>query len=247
MLMHAVAHDSCTVYRHPKRALEVKLTLGDKSLATSAHKGRTDTIRESALKVNSGRKLPCHTGDSNQHQYYTWLFSWMLYQLSYSGTSLSMSEPLLLPKIKTKNPIYLHKTRPDECWSDERDDEGSQERGQEVDAVVIQQWQASDVLHVRTGTLHNFPKFTAVPWKMHAHIQKNSEYTILQIILVSVKSFSSCLSLPLCKLPAASPSSHFFFLSFLRACVRVSEWAIKWAYPDLFVSAAGSYEMGRHK
>ena len=30
-----------------------------------AHMGCTDTVRESALKVDSGRKIPCHIGDSN--------------------------------------------------------------------------------------------------------------------------------------------------------------------------------------
>ena len=39
MLMHAIAHGACT-----------------------------DTERESALKVDSGRKIPCRTGDSNLHQ-----------------------------------------------------------------------------------------------------------------------------------------------------------------------------------
>ena len=33
----------------------------------------THTIRESALEVDSGRKSPCHTGDSNPHQYCAWL------------------------------------------------------------------------------------------------------------------------------------------------------------------------------
>ena len=42
-------------------------------------RGCTDTVRESALKVDSGRKIPCHTGESHlcwQHA------SPMLYQLS---------------------------------------------------------------------------------------------------------------------------------------------------------------------
>ena len=29
----------------------------------------TDTVRESALKVDSGRKIPCRTRDSNPRQY----------------------------------------------------------------------------------------------------------------------------------------------------------------------------------
>ena len=37
-----------------------------------AHGGCTDTVRASALKVDSGRKIPCRTGDSNPRQYHTW-------------------------------------------------------------------------------------------------------------------------------------------------------------------------------
>ena len=33
-----------------------------------AHEGCTDTVRESALKVDSGRKIPCRTGESNLPQ-----------------------------------------------------------------------------------------------------------------------------------------------------------------------------------
>ena len=39
--------------------------------------------RQSALEADSGRKIPCHTGDSNPHQYCAWLFNWTLYQRSY--------------------------------------------------------------------------------------------------------------------------------------------------------------------
>ena len=47
-----------------------------------------DVKHQSALEVNSRRKVLCSTGDSNQYQYYTWLFSHMLYQLSYSCPSI---------------------------------------------------------------------------------------------------------------------------------------------------------------
>ena len=50
-----------------------------------AHEGCSDTVRESAPEVNSGKKIATRTGDSNPHQYYTWLFSRTLYQLSYPG------------------------------------------------------------------------------------------------------------------------------------------------------------------
>ena len=49
-----------------------------------AHWGCTDTVRESALKVDSGRTVPCRTVDSNPRQYYAWLFSRTLYQLSHA-------------------------------------------------------------------------------------------------------------------------------------------------------------------
>ena len=38
--------------------------------------------RESALKVDSGRTVPCRTVDSNPRQYYAWLFSRTLYEQS---------------------------------------------------------------------------------------------------------------------------------------------------------------------
>ena len=34
-----------------------------------AHGGCADTVRESALEVDSVRKIPYHTGDSNRRQY----------------------------------------------------------------------------------------------------------------------------------------------------------------------------------
>ena len=42
--------------------------------------GCTDTVRESALKVDSGRKIPCRTGESNLPQRRA---GPTLYQLSY--------------------------------------------------------------------------------------------------------------------------------------------------------------------
>ena len=43
-------------------------------------RGSTFTVRESALKVDSGRKIPCRTGESNLRQRRA---GPMLYQLSY--------------------------------------------------------------------------------------------------------------------------------------------------------------------
>ena len=48
--------------------------------ATAGGGGGMNTIRESALKVDSGRKIPCCTGESNLHQ---WRADLMRYQLSY--------------------------------------------------------------------------------------------------------------------------------------------------------------------
>ena len=48
-----------------------------------AHGGCTDTVRESALKVDSGRKIPCRTGEPNLRR---WRAGPMLYQLSYIPT-----------------------------------------------------------------------------------------------------------------------------------------------------------------
>ena len=45
--------------------------------------GCTDTLRESALKADSGRKIPCHTGKTNQHRGRA---GPMLYQLNYIPT-----------------------------------------------------------------------------------------------------------------------------------------------------------------
>ena len=43
----------------------------------------TDTVRQTALKVDSGRKIPCRTGESNLRW---WRAGPMLYQLSYTPT-----------------------------------------------------------------------------------------------------------------------------------------------------------------
>ena len=53
----------------------------------NAHWGCTDTVRESALKVDSRRKIPCWTRDSNLHQCHTCLFIQMIYQVSYPHSS----------------------------------------------------------------------------------------------------------------------------------------------------------------
>ena len=47
----------------------------------------TDTVRESALKLGSGRKIPCRTGESNLSQRRA---GPTLYQLSYIPTLLTV-------------------------------------------------------------------------------------------------------------------------------------------------------------
>ena len=48
-----------------------------------AHGGVRTHVRQSALKADSGRKIPCHTGESNLRQQHA---GPMLYQLSYIPT-----------------------------------------------------------------------------------------------------------------------------------------------------------------
>ena len=52
-------------------------------------RGCMDTARESALKVDSGRKIPCHTTESNLHG---WHPSLMIYWLSYIPTPVQNFE-----------------------------------------------------------------------------------------------------------------------------------------------------------
>ena len=49
--------------------------------------GRKHAVCVSALKVGSGRKVPCRTGDSNPRQYGFWRFSRTLYQVSYPANT----------------------------------------------------------------------------------------------------------------------------------------------------------------
>ena len=49
------------------------------------HGHRTNTIRESALKVDSGKKVPCGIREWNWLEDCTWLFDLVLYQLSWGA------------------------------------------------------------------------------------------------------------------------------------------------------------------
>ena len=59
------------------------LTCAQMLMHATPHRGYTDVIRESALEVDSGRKIVCRTRDLSPCQCCPWLFSQMLYQLSY--------------------------------------------------------------------------------------------------------------------------------------------------------------------
>ena len=56
------------------------------SMHSFVHVGCTHTVRESALEVDSGRKIPCRTWDSNPRQCFACLFGPTFYQLSYPAT-----------------------------------------------------------------------------------------------------------------------------------------------------------------
>ena len=55
-----------------------------------AHGGCTNTVRESALKVDSEGTIPCRNRESNPRPYCSWLFGPMLYPLSYIATPKCM-------------------------------------------------------------------------------------------------------------------------------------------------------------
>ena len=49
----------------------------------TAHRDYTNTVRESALRVDSESKIPCHSREWNRHQYCSQLFGLMLHHLSH--------------------------------------------------------------------------------------------------------------------------------------------------------------------
>ena len=63
------------------------------------HRDCIDTLRESILKVDSGRKIPCRTGNSNPRQYCAWLFS-----RSLLPTELSPAQEMVM-----RNVYILHR------------------------------------------------------------------------------------------------------------------------------------------
>ena len=59
--------------------------------ASDCARGCTDTVRKSALKVDSGRKILCRTGESNLRR---WRAGPTLYQLSYIPTPTVLESDL---------------------------------------------------------------------------------------------------------------------------------------------------------
>ena len=79
------------------------------------HRGRTDTIREFALEVDSWRKIPCFTRYSNPHQYCPWLFSWLLYQPCYTRLLFPLADCRGFSWCWRSSPWWW----PGDCWSSE--------------------------------------------------------------------------------------------------------------------------------
>ena len=59
------------------------LTCAQTLMHAIAHGGCMDTVKESAMEVDTGRKIPCHTGDSNPRQYCAGFSVGPLYPRSY--------------------------------------------------------------------------------------------------------------------------------------------------------------------
>ena len=77
-----------------------------------AHEGCTDTVRESALKVDSGRKIPCHTGESNLRQRRA---GRMLYQLSYIPHTSTLYKPSSSSFLLSSVPVLNRPRNGDTC------------------------------------------------------------------------------------------------------------------------------------
>ena len=70
---HYLTHDACWVFwclhNLPNSDMDYRtFNMHTELNARSCTRGCTDTIRESALKVDSGRKIPCGTGELNLRQ-----------------------------------------------------------------------------------------------------------------------------------------------------------------------------------
>ena len=77
----------------------------------------TDTVTESALETDSGRKIPCCTGDSNPYPYYSWLFGQMHYQLSYSCQFMKIQNTCNKTPLRASAKTHEYTGMPRICWS----------------------------------------------------------------------------------------------------------------------------------
>ena len=79
-----IPNSACGIFVCPNKRYGCQclgsLTCAQMLVHAIAHEGCTDTVRESALRANSGRKIPCRTGESNLRQRRA---GPTLYQLSY--------------------------------------------------------------------------------------------------------------------------------------------------------------------
>ena len=80
--------------------------------------GGTNTVSESALNVDYGRKIPCRTGDSNLRQYCAWVLSRTLYHLSYPALwPLSSADEFLADLNPRRAATLLSQSCPDVCFT----------------------------------------------------------------------------------------------------------------------------------
>ena len=85
--VHAGCFSICIIHR-TLTCTTGSLTCAQMFMHRIAHEGCSDTVRESALKVDSGRKIPCRTEQSNLPQRRA---GPALYQLSYTPVPMAIS------------------------------------------------------------------------------------------------------------------------------------------------------------
>ena len=82
----------CTVFSCVQKIVRF-VTCSQMLMRVNEHGVCMGTVSESALKIYSGRKIRCRTGDSNLCQCSAWLFSRTLYQLSYPRPPVYYYDP----------------------------------------------------------------------------------------------------------------------------------------------------------
>ena len=74
--------------------------------------GCTNTVRESAPKIESGSKIPCRTGDSNPRQYCAWLVDTTFTQLSHTPPVVAAVQTGIRTRNPDSEPIVLATATP---------------------------------------------------------------------------------------------------------------------------------------